>query len=393
MFRRILKTSKNNSLFLFGPRGTGKSTVAREALSQQQHLKIDLLTDDDETRFSRAPDELLKIIAAQKPAWVLIDEVQKIPKLLDLVHLGIEEYGVSFFLTGSSARKLKRSGANLLAGRAFTFMLHPLTAAELADQFELTHALQFGSLPKIHALGSQEEKRLYLTSYCKTYLTEEIIIEQAIRKIDQFKEFLAVAAQCNGKILNYSKISRDIGSTDKTVKEYFQILEDTLIGFKLPAFHRSIRKSQKESPKFYLFDPGVKRALERTLSLPLLPQTYAFSDAFEHWVILEAHRLNDYFQKDFRFSFFRTDHIEIDLIIERPGQPDLLVEVKSTSHVTSHDTGSLERTRAGWDRPVEAQVWSLDPRPKIESGVQCFHWQEGLLRLFPELKSWKDDVG
>jgi predicted AAA+ superfamily ATPase len=392
MFRRLIKVSKNNSLFLFGPRGTGKSTVARQALSQLAPLKIDLLTDEDETRFSRSPDDLLKIIAAQKPKWVLIDEVQKIPKLLDLVHLGIEERGVCFFLTGSSARKLRRAGANLLAGRAFTYMLHPLTFPELGSAFDLEHALSYGSLPKVHSLESIEEKRLYLNSYCKTYLTEEIVIEQAVRKVDQFKEFLGVAAQCNGKVLNYSRISRDIGSTDKTVKEYFQILADTLIGFKLPAFHRSIRKSQKESPKFYLFDPGVKRALERTLSVPLVPETFAFGDAFEHWVVLEVQRMNDYFQRDFRFSFFRTDHVEVDLVIERPGQPELLVEIKSTSRVMSDDVGAVAKVRSAWDRPVEAQVWSLDPRSKIESGVTCLHWQQGLTQLFPEITSWVQEA-
>ena len=392
MFRRLIKVSKNNSLFLFGPRGTGKSTVARQALSQLAPLKIDLLTDEDETRFSRSPDDLLKIIAAQKPKWVLIDEVQKIPKLLDLVHLGIEERGVCFFLTGSSARKLRRAGANLLAGRAFTYMLHPLTFPELGSAFDLEHALSYGSLPKVHSLESIEEKRLYLNSYCKTYLTEEIVIEQAVRKVDQFKEFLGVAAQCNGKMLNYSRISRDIGSTDKTVKEYFQILADTLIGFKLPAFHRSIRKSQKESPKFYLFDPGVKRALERTLSVPLVPETFAFGDAFEHWVVLEVQRMNDYFQRDFRFSFFRTDHVEVDLVIERPGQPELLVEIKSTSRVMSDDVGAVAKVRSAWDRPVEAQVWSLDPRSKIESGVTCLHWQQGLTQLFPEITSWVQEA-
>jgi hypothetical protein len=132
----------------------------------------------------------------------------------------------------------------------------------------------------------------------------------------------------------------------------------------------------------------IKRVLERTLSVPLLPQTYAYGEAFEHWVILEAHRMNDYFRRDFRFSFFRTDHVEVDLVIERPGMPDLLVEIKSTSGVTKDDLGGVARTRSGWDRPVEAQLWSLDPRTKIESGVTCLHWQDGIKRLYPEISGW-----
>jgi uncharacterized protein len=275
-------------------------------------------------------------------------------------------------MTGSSARKLKRGQANLLAGRAFSYDLYPLTVDELGSQFNLNEVLQYGSLPGVYQLKTIEEKNQFLRSYVRTYIKEEIQMEQIVRKVDPFRNFLPAVAQCNGKILNYSKLSRDLGVDDKTIRNYFSILEDTLLGFHLPGFHRSIRKQQTMAPKFYLFDTGVKRAMDLTLNVPLMPGTYAFGEAFEHWVILEEGRKNHYFKKDYKFSYLRTkDGLEIDLVVERPGQPDLLVEIKSTDQVTRDDLGSLLRIIKDWDRPVEAEIWSRDPKPKVIEGVRC----------------------
>ncbi|MCX6123479.1 MAG: AAA family ATPase, partial [Proteobacteria bacterium] len=226
---------------------------------------------------------------------VVIDEIQRNLKLLDIVHLEIEKKrGVQFFLSGSSARKLKRGGANLLAGRAFTFNLFPLTHIEIGIKFDLQHTLQYGSLPKLLEYDDTLDIVRYLKAYVKTYLKEEIVSEQIVRKIDPFQDFLEIAAQMNGKIINFSKISADVGVDDKTVKSYYDILDETLIGFYLQSFHRSIRKRQRESPKFYLFDTGVRRALANTLNLPLDPSTFEYGNAFEHLVVLECHRLNSY---------------------------------------------------------------------------------------------------
>lgn len=381
MLPRQIKLNKNNSIFLIGPRGTGKSTLAKQFLEDKKSFKINLLLDSDEERFGQNPDEVLKVIQAQKPDWVLIDEVQKAPKLLDIAHVAIEEYKTKFFLTGSSARKLKRESANLLAGRAFTYNLHPFSYFEIENNFDLDSALRFGSLPKLHELHDQEEKELFLRTYTKSYLTEEIIMEQVVRNVDLFRDFLNVAAQCNGKILNYSKIARELGSTDKTIKEYFQILEDTLIAFKLPAFHRSIRKSQKLSPKFYLFDTGIKRSIEKLSKIPLAPATASYREAFEHFIILEIMKLNDYKQLDFKLSYLNTSDAEIDLIISRPGQKELLIEIKSSTKIREDDTRTLQHFAKNWDRDVEAEVWSQDPVIKKEAFVLCQPWQLGLKKL------------
>jgi uncharacterized protein len=181
---------------------------------------------------------------------VIIDEIQKIPKLLDQVHLLIESCSVRFVMTGSSARKLKRGAGNLLAGRAFVYELDPLTSLELGSMFSLQESLELGLLPKLYQpslsdpnlVWDLEQKHLFLKAYTRTYLKEEIQLEQEIRKIDSFRNFLDIAAQMNGRILNYAKTSRDVGVDDKTVYNYFKILEDTLLGFFLEPYHRSVRK-------------------------------------------------------------------------------------------------------------------------------------------------------
>ncbi len=384
MVGRIQKLSKNNSLFLFGARGCGKSTLLKQLFTNEQTLWIDLLRAEDEERFSRDPDQLSYLIESKKPQRVILDEIQKIPKLLDIVHREIERNpGLQFILTGSSARKLKRGAANLLAGRAFEYFLFPLSFLELGDKFDLMEVLRFGSLPKLLQLDSDNEKSEYLRSYARTYLQEEILQEQLIRNIEPFRDFLEVAAQSNAKILSYSKIARDIGVDDKTVKNYFSILSDTYIGFFLSPFHRSIRKRQREAPKFYFFDLGVKRALERTLRVDLNQKSYAFGEAFETWIVQEVHRMNEYFKKDFRLSYLRTQSdVEVDLILERPGQPDLLVEIKSGDFMREDDAKSMARISADWDRKHEVQVWSQDRHPKTILGVECLYWEDGLKRAF-----------
>jgi predicted AAA+ superfamily ATPase len=383
MFRRLLKLSHSNSLFLFGARGVGKSTLLREIFGSKETLWIDLLSDEDEERFGRDPDELTKVLDRRKFKRVIIDEIQKSPKLLDVVHIEIEKKKIHFVLTGSSARKLKRGAGNLLGGRAFVYHLFPLTYRELGKTFDLERALRFGTLPQIFSYSSESDVMEYLRSYISAYLKEEILIEQLIRDLDPFRDFLEIAAQTNGQIINFSKIARDVGVDDKTIKSYFQILEDTLVGFLLPPFHRSIRKRQRESPKFFLFDVGVKRALDKTLRLDILPRNYSFGSAFEHFVLAECFRLNEYLKLDFKFSYLRTkDDVEIDLIIERPGQPDLLVEIKSTDRVVEDDARSLNSIVKDWDRDYEAEIWSLDPFEKQEGHLRCRHWMNALDEVF-----------
>lgn len=384
MINRIQKLNKNNSFFLFGARGTGKTTLLKKHFSDKNTLWIDLLTDADEESYGRNPDALSHVLDSKKYRRVVIDEVQKAPKILDVVHHEMEKNKtIQFILTGSSARKLKRGSANLLAGRAFTYHLYPLTHLEIGDSFVIRDALEFGTLPKLMGYKTREDKNEFLRAYVKTYLREEIQMEQLVRQLNPFRNFLEAAAQSNGTIINYSKIAREAGIDDKTVANYFSILEDTLIGFLLPSFHRSVRKQQQESPKFYFFDPGVTRALNETLRVELLPQTFAFGNAFEHWIILECHRFNEYKKLDFKLSYLRTkDNAEIDLILQRPGETELLVEIKSTDRVMEEHLSQLNRFQKDWDVSCEAQVWSLDTTEKKIEGVACLHWKTAFERYF-----------
>lgn len=383
MFHRIIKPLRSSSLFLFGARGTGKSTFLKQFLRKQPTYWVDFLDPEQEGRFSRNPSLLKQEIEGQqKTEWVVLDEIQKVPKILDVVHQLIESTKIKFALTGSSARKLKRGGANLLAGRAFLNTLHPLTYSELGQRFDLVNYLKWGGLPKIYSLATDEEKKEYLKTYAHVYLKEEIISEQIVRRLDPFRRFLEIAAQVNGEIINFSNIARDVGADTKTVQSYYQILEDTLLGFYLPAYHRSVRKQQRQSPKFYFFDLGVKRALEHTLDLQLVPNTYDFGKAFEHYVIAECIHLNDYLRKDYRFYYLRTQNqMEIDLIIERPGLPTALVEIKSSVEVDDRDIKTLRLFLDDF-KSARGFCLSLDSRQKLINDIHCLPWEEGLKEIF-----------
>ena len=327
MVLRLIRLPKRNSLLILGPRGSGKSHLIRTLFgSGRRTLWIDLLRPEEEEDYLRDPALLRQRIQSRSIARVVIDEVQKVPKLLDVAHEMIESSRIQFIMSGSSARKLKRGSANLLAGRALSYRLDPFTHRELGDRFDLEEALEFGLLPKIYFPFGPEstkpwtraEKTAFLQTYSRTYVREEIQIEQHVRNILPFRGFLQVAAQMNGKLIDYSKIAEDVGVDHKTVAEYFNILEDTLLGFRLHPYHRSIRKRQGRKPKFYFFDPGVKRALDLTLSVNLLPQTGAYGEAFEHFILLEIRKLAEIENPDIGISFFRTRDgtQEIDLILE-----------------------------------------------------------------------------
>ena len=384
MISRTQKLSDQHSFFLFGARGTGKTTLLKKLFPKKHTLWIDLLSYQDEDRFSRNPDLLTEILSEQQYQRVIIDEIQKIPKLLDIVHLEIEKNKkIQFVLTGSSSRKLKQGGANLLAGRLFTFTLHPLTHIELKKQFQLNEVLQTGSLPSIINYKTLKDKSRYLDSYVQTYLKEEIQMEQIIRKVRPFKHFLEVAAQCNGHILNYSKIAKDINVDFTTVQNYFDILSDTYLGFYLNGFHRSIRKQINQAPKFFLFDRGIQRALLKTAHIPLEKRSYEYGKAFEHFIITELFCLNAYYETKFSFSYLRDKNgNEIDLIIQKPSGEEVLVEIKSSSHTKKEDGRVLEKFYKIWDRPCTTQVWSNDPKNRKVGSVFHYHWKTALKKIF-----------
>ncbi len=388
MFQRLRKFSHKHSFFLFGPRGTGKTTLLTERFMLKHTARFDLLDSEVESQFFHDPGSLYAIVKAlpKEITHVIIDEIQKVPKLLDEVHRLIEEKQREFVLTGSSARKLKRGWANLLAGRAFVYHLYALSYFELGKAFNLDDALRWGTLPKIFSLETDSDREAFLRAYAETYLKEEILDEQLVRKLPPFRKFLEVAAQSNGKMITYSNIAKDVGVDDKTVKEYFSILEDTLIGFILEPFHNSFRKRLAQRPKFYFFDPGVVRSLSRRLSVPLVPKTSAYGDAFEHFIILEFVRLASYFKPDYRFSYIHTaGDVEVDLVVERPGLPLLCVEIKSSEAIDEGDIGSFRRITN--DIPnSEAIVVSCDRFLKRYDHVTCYPWQSALEHVFPEVR-------
>ncbi len=384
-FKRLLKIHKNQTLFLFGARGVGKSTLIHDEFSPASTCWIDLLDPFEEDRFARNPNELKAIVKAlpDNVTHVVIDEIQKLPRLLDVIHSLIETTKKCFILTGSSARKLKYGGANLLAGRAFVYHLFPFSFLELKDRFDFSVAMRFGLLPKLLDYKTDEERSLFLQAYALTYLKEEIRAEQLTKNLDAFRRFLEVAAQCNGKIINYSNIARDVGVDDKTIKEYFTILEDTLVGFMLEPFQHSFRKRLSQKSKFYFFDVGVARALLRQLSLPLLPGTSMYGEVFEHLVILECIKLASYFHPEYRFSYLRTkDDAEIDLVVERPGLPLLFVEIKSGDDIQELSLRTLFMIKKEI-KNCETVCFSNDRRPrKLTEDILVLPWQLGVERYF-----------
>lgn len=365
---------------LLGPRNTGKSTLVRNQFKES--FMIDFLDFEQEEKFSRNPKELKYLSDAYEGQYIIIDEVQKVPKILDTVHQLIESTNKNFILTGSSARKIKKGASNLLAGRAFVYDLHPFSYLELGNSFNLLKALRFGMLPKIYHFSSEETCIDFLRSYTNTYLKEEIWSEQLIKRLDPFRKFLEVAAQMNGKIINYSKISEDVGVDDKTVKEYFLILEDTLVGFCLPGFQHSFRKRLSQKPKFYFFDIGVKRSLSRELTLPVESSTYQYGNLFEHFIILECKKLASYFKKDFEFSYFMTkDGVEIDMVVDRPGEKTLFIEIKSKSDVLERDLKELIFVQKDFDHG-EFVCFCNSEYKKTINGITSYPWNEGIQKFF-----------
>jgi predicted AAA+ superfamily ATPase len=386
-FFRHLKLEPDQHALILGARGTGKSTYIRDLFAMGEVFWIDLLLPKTEDRYARNPERLKEEFMAlsDDTKIIVIDEIQKVPTLLDIVHSLIETPGHNriFILTGSSARKLRAGSANLLAGRALAYTFFPLTSFEISTKFVLKDALQYGTLPKIWNLKSASAKRKTLETYALTYLNEEIRAEQAVRLLDPFRKFLEVAAQSNGKILNFSSIARDVAVDEKTVRSYYQILEDTLIGFFLEPFHKPMRKQIGKAPKFYFFDTGVVRALSRTLTLDLLPSTNSWGDAFEHFIILEMNRLIGYSGNQFRLHFIRTyEDQEIDVVVMRPGKPLLLIEIKSTDNLRKDHLKHLIALRSEFSEPTEEICLSCDSTAQVIEGVRCVPWQQGLRDFF-----------
>jgi predicted AAA+ superfamily ATPase len=382
MVKRLLTISFKRSFFLFGARGSGKSTLLKELLPSNT-LNFDLLDPALEHRLAKDPSEFIKALDAQrnKTEWVLVDEIQKNPTLLGYVHQEIRKSSFKFALTGSSARKLKKGSADMLAGRANWYELYPLTSYELKEKFDLSSALHWGTLPEPYFLDLGE-RRNFLRSYVNTYLKEEVIQEQLIRKVQPFRNFLELAAIDSGKIINFSKFAKQAGTEVVTIQSYYEILEDTLIGFSLLPFSKSLRKRQRKNPKFYFFDLGVARALSGELGNALVPRTSVYGHFFEQFLILEIYRLVKIFEMDWKLSYLMTGaNLEIDLIIEQASKTLWAIEIKSTQTVDESEVLKLE-TLAKDIAGAQTLYLSCDPLEKKISKTTCLHWTEGLKLIF-----------
>ena len=384
MTPRLCRLPKNQSCFLFGARGSGKTTLLHHCFSPRDTLFIDLLDLKLYHELSLQPERFLAII--QKPEHqnkrVVVDEIQKLPILLNVVHQQIHQKKRQFILTGSSSRRLKQKGTNLLAGRAWVYNLYPFSSLELKQTFDLQTALQRGGLPEAYTAPHEQAAHEYLYAYTGTYLEKEIQAEQWVRKLAPFQRFLSVAAQMNGHIINHTKIAADVGVDASTVAHYFEILYDTLLAVQLPAFHQSVRKAQKKSPKFYFVDTGIARALARTLSVELLPQTSAFGEAFEHWFVLEVLKLITYHRLDWQVFYLRTrDDVEVDLVIQKPTSY-LLIEIKSATRVSAADAKALEKLGPSIDPKAEKILASRDNLEQKFGSTHAMHWQQALKHIF-----------
>jgi predicted AAA+ superfamily ATPase len=318
------------SCFLMGPRQTGKTT-----LIEQQFPKIQIIQLlDSETRsfLLQNPSRLSGMIPENQKIAV-IDEIQKIPELLDQVHLLIEKRKINFLLTGSSSRKLKRTGVNLLGGRARKRNLFPLTTDELKEKFNLQKALEIGTLPSIYFSDSPKED---LSVYASEYLTQEIAAEGITRNIPSFARFLEVAALSNAQMINYTAVSSDAGVARTTVQHHYEILEDTLIGYRLKAWTKTKTRKSIGKEKFYFFDTGVVNSLvgRKTLSL----KTPESGFLFETFLLNEVHAYSEYFAKDADFSYWQSKSgFEVDLFLNE----EIAVEIKAKESVSERDLKSL----------------------------------------------------
>ena len=383
MYQRLLSLPARQSCLLLGPRQTGKSTLLGAHLPPGS-WSVDLLDQATHLRYLREPAQFRREAQARIDAGVrtiLVDEIQKQPALLDEVHSLIETRKVRFLLSGSSARKLKRGGANLLAGRAVVRRLHPLTKAEAGDAFDLDRFLRFGSLPAV--VGAKDgEARDLLETYADTYLREEIQAEALVRNLGGFARFLDVAAAQCGDLLNMSAVARDAALAQRTVQEYFQILEDTLLGFRLEAWTRSPRGRLVAHPRFYFFDTGVTNALNRRLTGPIDPS--ARGRLFEQWVVLECLRRIDYARSEARPFFWRTNNgAEVDLLIEKHGRLRAAIEIKSRKTIVGADLSGL-RSFGDAHPSVPRIVAALVPEPFRIGDVEVLP----VLRFLARLEEW-----
>jgi len=364
------------SHFLFGPRGTGKTFLAREQLGGKA-IFCDLLHSDTYLTLATSPSNLEDMVYDQitRPGdsvLIVIDEVQRLPPLLNEVHRLIESKGWRFLLTGSSARKLHRRGVNLLAGIAWNQNLHPLTWKEIPD-FGLDRHLRYGGLPAVYLSREPQEE---LQGYVANYIAQEIQMEGLVRKIPQFSKFLKAAALTNGKILNFDKLGRDYMVPPSTIREYYSILQETFLGVMLEPWDKSTKRKAVSASKFYFFDTGVLAALAGMKTLERNSDT--FGNFLETWLVNEVRAYISYRRLHLPLRYWRTTAgYEVDMVVD----DETAIEIKATRRVAREDLKGLAALK---EEGIVEKFFlvSEDKTALLRNGIHCLHWSEFLERLW-----------
>ena len=374
MLQRILnlKDEIDSSIFLFGARQTGKSTILRQQFPQS--IYIDLLDNSVKERYRRRPSLLYEALMEKaEGTLVIIDEIPEVPDLLNEVHRLIVEKKLVFILCGSSARKLKRKGHNTLGGRAFPVYLYPFVSSEIPD-FDIDRAVTYGMIPP-HYLAKNPSR--LLAGYIDIYLKEEIKEEALVRNLDAFHRFLEVAALTDGEIVNNNSIAQDCGVHATTVNAYFDILEDTLMGYRIPAFRKVMKRRLMQAPKFYYFDIGVANHLLHRKQL--VRGTPEYGHAFEHFVIQELYAWLHYTHSDETLSYWRTyTGLEVDAVI---GDAKVAIEIKSVEEVLAKHLKGLKAF--GEEHPQSRKIIvSLDRINRRIGDIECIFVLDFLKELW-----------
>lgn len=359
MYRRIfdIENRLDEAMFLFGGRQTGKSTLLKERFPKAVY--IDLLKSDVRNRFKQHPEEFRESLLRYPPeTLVIVDEIQKVPDLLDEVHWLMVEKGLWFILSGSSARKIKKSGANNLGGRAIPETLFPLVSAEIPD-FDLERAVQNGMIPRHYAVANARNR---MRAYIDLYLKVEIIEEALVQNADEFVRFMEVAAIMDGEILNYENVASDCEVSANTVKAYYKILVDTLLGFEVPAYRKVIKRKLYKAPRFYYFDVGIANHL--TKRYHLAPRTPEYGHAFEHLIMQEIAAYLGYTNSDEELTYWHTyENLEVDAVI---GDARVAIEIKSKEHIDHDDKKGV--TEFAKEHPDTRQIIVSRDRISRRSG-------------------------
>lgn len=365
MIERILQIKKelDSSIFLFGARQTGKSTVLRQQFPNS--IYFDLLDSTLRERFSRRPALLYEMLQdKEEGTLVIIDEIPEVPELLNEAHRLIVKQGLVFILCGSSARKLKRKGKNTLGGRAFPVYFYPFVSAEIPE-FDIDRAVNYGMIPP-HYLAKNPSR--LLAAYIEVYLKEEVKEEALVRNLKAFQRFLEVAALTDGEMVNNNNIATDCGVSATTVSAYFDILEDTLIGYRIPAFQKVMKRRLVQAPRFYYFDVGVANHLLHRKEL--VRGTPEYGHAFEHLVIQELHAWLHYTHSEEELSYWRTyTGLEVDAVI---GDARTAIEIKSVEEVMPKHLKGLKAF--GEEHPQSRRIIvSLDPINRRIGDIECMY--------------------